>query len=204
MLTPNIINGLPKTIVGDKTFPGDVTFSGTVTMGTFSIEEDSGAVTLVDMAVSDTPSDGTEESISFKIDGNTILKMYSEADGSGAVDNKRLEVPVLLSVDSAESKTISSGAISVTSSYVEVVVEGGTGSGADDLSSASGGAEGSLLILKPATSGANDQVTVKNGTGSGAFILAGGADFVMDSVNDRIMLVSNGTEWVELARSSGG
>jgi len=49
-----------------------------------------------------------------------------------------------------------------------------------------------------------DTVTVVNGYGDGAFILNGGADFVMDSVDDRIVLLHNGIEWVEIARSSGG
>ncbi len=103
----------------------------------------------------------------------------------------------------AGSVTIATGVIAVTKSYHTVVVQGGAGGGADDLTSATGGAAGDILILKPSTSGANDTVTVIDGTGTGAFILDGGAAFIMDHVDDRIMLISNGTEWVEISRSSG-
>ena len=34
------------------------------------------------------------------------------------------------------------------------------------------------------------------------FILAGGANFVMDHIDDRLVLLHNGTEWVELSRSA--
>jgi len=191
-------------VTGKLEVSGDSFFDSDVTMGTLVVEDDSGVVTLVDFGVTDTPSAGTEQSYAFKIDGIELFKVYAEADGSGGIQNERLEAHVPLSVTAESDVTISSGAIAVSKTLHSVIVEGGTGSGADNLSSATGGVEGQLLILKPNTSGANDQVTVKNGTGSGAFILAGGADFVMDSVNDRIMLIHNGTEWVEIARSSGG
>ncbi len=102
----------------------------------------------------------------------------------------------------AGSLTIASGAVAITKVSHTLVVEGGAGSGADTLATATGGVEGDILILKTTTSGANDQVTVSNGTGSDTFILAGGADFVMDHLNDRLTLIHNGTEWVELSRSS--
>ena len=94
------------------------------------------------------------------------------------------------------------GDITVAGSYYEVSVNGGSGAGADDLNTATGGAEGDELYLKAFLSGATNQVTVKNGTGAGTFILAGGADFVMDHVDDRLHLIHNGTEWVELSRSA--
>lgn len=100
------------------------------------------------------------------------------------------------------SLTIASGVVAVTQVYHTLVVEGGVGSGADSLATATGGVEGDLLILKTTTSGANDQVTVSDGTGADTFILASGADFVMDHLDDRLFLIHNGTEWVEISRSS--
>lgn len=99
------------------------------------------------------------------------------------------------------SLTIASGAVAVTATLHTIVVEGGAGAGADILATATGGVDGQVLILKPTTSGANDQVTVADGTGSDTFILAGNADFVMDHLDDRLTLLHNGTEWVETARS---
>ncbi len=102
----------------------------------------------------------------------------------------------------AVSRTIATGVIARTSSYHTLVVEGGGGSGADSLATATGGLEGDLLILKTTLSGANDQVTISDGTGNDTFILAGGADFIMDHLDDRLKLVHNGTAWVECSRSS--
>ncbi len=100
--------------------------------------------------------------------------------------------------------TISSGVIAVTKTYHSIIVDGGAGSADDDLVTATGGSEGDILILKPNVTASDsiDQVTVKDGTGANTFILAGAADFIMDHVDDRLTCIHNGTEWVELTRSS--
>ncbi len=98
--------------------------------------------------------------------------------------------------------TIASGAITATQTRMSIVVEGGAGGGNDQLDTAVGAVDGRLLILQPATSGGSDTVTVADGTGTDAFILAGGANFVMDSIDDRLTLMGNGTEWVEQTRSA--
>jgi len=66
----------------------EIVFGATVNLGTIAITADSGAVTLVDMPVSATPTDGTEESYSFAIDAANILKIYAEADHAGNIKNK--------------------------------------------------------------------------------------------------------------------
>ncbi|KKL18632.1 hypothetical protein LCGC14_2473600, partial [marine sediment metagenome] len=99
--------------------------------------------------------------------------------------------------------TISAGgAVAVTKTYHSIIVNGGGGSGNDQLDTATGGSEGDLLVLKANTTGGSDTVTVADGTGADTFILAGGANFVMDHVDDRLTLLHNGTEWVELSRST--
>jgi len=105
-------------------------------------------------------------------------------------------------LSTAGSLTIATGAVAITKSYHTLVVQGGAGSGADALVTATGGVEGDLLILKTTTSGANDTVTISDGTGADTFILAGGANFVMDHIDDRLCCIHNGTEWVEISRSS--
>ena len=114
----------------------------------------------------------------------------------------RAELRSIVSFGAEADVTIATGVIAVTKTYHSVVVEGGVGAGADALTSATGGSEGDILVLKCNTTGANDQVTVTDGTGAGTFILAGGANFVLDHVDDRIMLINNGTEWAEMFRSS--
>ena len=95
--------------------------------------------------------------------------------------------------------TIATGVIAVIQTYHSIITEGAAD---DDLVTATGGSEGDILILKANASGSGGIVTVKNGTGSDTFILAGGADFLLDHIDDRIMLIHNGTEWVEFSRSS--
>lgn len=144
---------------------------------------------------------------------NTLAGLYIADAPSGITPNTN--GPYSIFVDAGRSRfdgfinhgpirssQISIGTISVVGSYYEIVVEGGTGNGADTLNIASGGSEGDELYLSPATSGASDQVTIADGTGSGRFILAGGTNFVMDHVDDRIHFIHNGTEWVEITRSS--
>ena len=60
-------------------------------------------------------------------------------------------------------------------------------------------AAGQLLILNSEDAGR--VVTVKNGSGN---IVLAGSDFVMDSPDDRLMLIYDGTNWVELSRSDNG
>ncbi len=76
---------------GVATLGGVTTMGANLVVGTIEVDEDSGAVTLVDMSVSATPADGTEESISFAIDGNIMLKLYSEADSAGGVDTMSIQ-----------------------------------------------------------------------------------------------------------------
>ena len=106
-----------------------------------------------------------------------------------------------IALEAAVELTIATGVVTKTKTYHTITVEGGTGSGADQLDTCEGGNEGDILILKASTTGANDTVTIANATGADAFILAGGANFVMDHVDDRIMFIHNGTEWVEISRS---
>jgi len=56
-----------------------------------TLKEDGGALTFADMPVSAAPL-GAEESYSFNIDGNPILKIYAESNGAGGIQNIRAEV----------------------------------------------------------------------------------------------------------------
>ena len=68
-------------------FDVPVTFNGNLVAGTMDIDDDSGAVTLVDMDVTDAPVAGTEQSYAFKVDGTMIAKVYAEADSAGGIQN---------------------------------------------------------------------------------------------------------------------
>lgn len=126
----------------------------------------------------------------FAMGGSREFKFYKSG---------RAELKGIVGFGAEADLTIASGVVAVTQTYHSIITQGGAD---DDLDTATGGSEGDILILKANTSGTNGIVTVKNGTGANTFILAGGIDFILDHIDDSIMLIHNGTEWVELSRSS--
>lgn len=95
--------------------------------------------------------------------------------------------------DDGGSKTISSGVITITHSNHSVATEGGAGT--DDLDTINGGVTGQVLILRAGNS--SNDVVAKDGTGN----LRLSADFTLTHAQDRIVLLYDGTNWVELSRS---
>ena len=79
-------------ISGKLEVDGDMYLDGNFYSGHMEFETDSGLVTAIDMPVSSTPLAGTVEGYTFDIDGNVILKIYSEADGSGQIQNRGIHL----------------------------------------------------------------------------------------------------------------
>lgn len=77
----------------------EIVIGGTLVTGSFEASEDSGAVVLFDMPVSAAPTAGDEESVSIKIDGDTILKCYTEADSSGGIRYKKVHIHDVLHIN---------------------------------------------------------------------------------------------------------
>lgn len=127
-------------------------------------------------------------SYDFTVGGNT--RITSE----GEVDCK------MLSFESEASKTISAGAITLSSGQSIVAVDTEAAAAADDLDTIAidSSVEGRPLIVLRGTDNAR-VVTVKDGTN---LRLAG--DMVLDDTTDRIVLLYTGSIWVELCRSSNG
>jgi len=65
-------------------------------IGTFEFAADSGLVTFADMPVTSDAAVDTPESYVFKIDGDNIMSIYSESDGAGGVQNKRVGIGTVL------------------------------------------------------------------------------------------------------------
>ena len=99
-------------------------------------------------------------------------------------------------VHTQENVTISSGAITVTSSYVRVLTEGSASS--DDLDTINGGVAGQVLYLHQQLS--TKDVTLKDGTGN----LALAGDFAMSHALDMIHLIYSAADsvWIEVSRSN--
>ena len=70
----------------------EIDVGGTLNIGTLSFSEDSGLVTAMDMPVSSAALTGTPEGYVFRVDSENILSIYSESDGSGGVQNKRVGI----------------------------------------------------------------------------------------------------------------
>ena len=102
----------------------------------------------------------------------------------------------------AVNLTIASGIVTVTQGYNLIDTEAAAAS--DDLVTITPGSptngpaidEGSLLVIGPVN--AARVVTVKNGSGN-IQLLAG--DYVMSSAYSRLLLMYNGSAWVEIARA---
>ncbi|KKK50478.1 hypothetical protein LCGC14_3124650, partial [marine sediment metagenome] len=97
---------------------------------------------------------------------------------------------------SAEAVTISGGIVTITRGSISVTVQTGSTDDLDTITpNAAIGPGDGFLIVKAASSVAT--VVMKDGTGN--LILAG--DFSLTHTSDRMLLVFDGANWVELSRS---
>jgi hypothetical protein len=78
----------------------EIDVGGTLNIGTLSLSEDSGLTSMINLPVSATPSDGTQEAYTFNVDSDVVLKVHALSNGAGGVDTKAviiatedLEVP---------------------------------------------------------------------------------------------------------------
>jgi len=69
----------------------NIEFGAPVQFDFWEFVEDGGVVVAMDMPVSATPADGDEESYTFRIDSNNILKVKASANSSGGVDEIGIE-----------------------------------------------------------------------------------------------------------------
>lgn len=90
--------------------------------------------------------------------------------------------------------TLSINVLTPLDLYIAVAAESGT---SDGLSTINTGANGKILVLEP---DAGDTITV-NETGN---IDLGATTRVLDSVEDKLMLIHNGTSWCEIAFTNNG
>lgn len=72
------------------TIADEIECAGSLIAGPIIADEDSGAITMMDMPVSATPAAGTEESYAFKVDGDNLLTVMAEADSAGGIQNPKV------------------------------------------------------------------------------------------------------------------
>jgi len=110
-----------------------------------------------------------------------------------------------ISLAETRSLTIASGVIDVSQAGSNVVVDTESAAASDDLDTinlsptpSSVPVEGAIIVLQAANSART--VVAKDGTGN--LVLAG--DFSLDNVEDRLVLMRTGSNFVELSRSNNG
>jgi len=69
-----------------------VTTISNLQMGAMSFVENAGVISWTDLPVSSSAPDGTDESYSAQIDGNSLLTIYSESDGVGGIKNTGVNI----------------------------------------------------------------------------------------------------------------
>ena len=166
----------------------EIDVGGTLNIGTLSLTEDSGAVTLVNMPVSSTPTAGDEMSYSFSVDSTVIAKVYAEADGSGGIQNASFNITGDISATGNIHTTIktitSTTSLSINDANMVVC------NSSSDFT----------VTLPTATTGVTYMIKNIN---TGTVTIDGYSTLLIDDMSDidieqweSVTLVSNGTIWL--------
>jgi len=100
-----------------------------------------------------------------------------------------------IALEAAVELTIAAGAVAKT--YSHHTIDSEADAATDDLDTVNGGAEGEVMLIRPAD-GAR-KIVVKHNVGN--IWLPGAADISLDNANAYLMLVYSGAKWVAIAGS---
>ena len=128
----------------------------------------------------------------------TIGEILTKADLDAQVRDNLAFLKVNIALETAVGLTIASGAVAKTRSHHTIDTEGNAAS--DDLDTISGGAEGELLLIRPAD-GART-VVIKHGTGNIWNVAQ--VDILLDDADDYALLVYSGSKWSVIGGGSTG
>lgn len=159
----------------------EIEVSATLKTGALEITEDAGAVTLVDFPVSATPAAGVEESYTFKIDGNNILKIYAESKSDGDIQNISIRSFAPSIIDQSPQTLTGAGAVDITSAITHLVT-----TAADALTIADG-IEGQRKYIIMKTDGGDGTLTPAN--------YANGTTITFDAEGDTVELLFTNGAW---------
>lgn len=121
--------------------------------------------------------------------------VVDDSDNVSGVTNLALDS---IQFSAATELTIATGAVTITQSVHTIDTEADAAS--DDLDTISGGATGDVIYLRAA----NDARTVvlKNGTGN--ILTYSSSDITLDEDHKVVMLIYNGTNWLEISNTKEG
>jgi hypothetical protein len=135
-------------------------------------------------------------------DSSGITSLYVRDDGNIGIGTSTpdttLEVDGDVAFGAGSTLTISLGVVTATHSYHQI----DTGGGDADLNTINGySVAGEILIIRSVID--TREVTVKDG-GGGNILLSGNTDFTLDDPEDTLVLLYDGSNWLELSRSNNG
>lgn len=135
---------------------------------------------------------GYSQSVTLDSEWDTTVKINTATTDQDFIVQDGTVDLTLLNFTDATTLTASTGAVTATQVLHIIAAETGT---ADDIITISGGATGDILIVRPDS---GDTLTFLDSDGNFDFA---GQDVVLDSVNERLVLEYNGTNWVIVAVS---
>jgi hypothetical protein len=115
--------------------------------------------------------------------------------GLAMLSSKDITASGNVCLSAASTLTIATGVVTQTESNHLIA---GEGAAADDLVTISGGTAGDILILRASSDSVT--ITVKDGTGN----IQCEGDRALDNAFDSMMLLFDGTNWVEIAFANNG
>jgi len=171
----------------------------------------SDSLAIIDISGIDVPSAniGSLQASTLSVTENAIIEnnLYSgglnvgftgiHSDGAISTFGNMI-VHKMLNLENSNILVISGGAVTISKSFHVVGVEGGS---SDDLVTINGGSIGDILIITSETSGID--ITVKDADGN-IQLNGNSSDIVLDHVNDIIVFIYDGTNWLQIASSDNG
>lgn len=126
----------------------------------------------------------------YRSEGETDRVVYAPEDGEMRAEFKRFVAHEILNLASAATGTIVSNTFEVTDTHTEITMSGSS----TELHSVTGGQEGDLLVLRPAS---GKTVVIKHDeTGGNDEFYTGGSSLILDTTTKTAVFYYDGFNWL--------
>jgi hypothetical protein len=157
----------------------------------------------MDMSVSSTPSAGDQMSYTFKIDGQSFLKIFSEADGAGDIQNPSIRFFQPTVYGPSDTQVLVAGtAVTVTKPIMRIDSGAGGAVTMTATPTVTDGVDGECVIFQ----GDDDTNTItfqdESSLANSGLQLAGGVNFTFGQGDTLHICYDIGDDnWYEISRS---